>query len=401
MKHALSEIRVVDLTHYIAGPYCTKLLADYGAEVLKIEKPGQGEGGRGLPPFFAGQPGVERSGLFSYLNTNKQDLTLDLKTSRGREIVLALIGQADVLVENFRPGVLDRLGFTPEALEQANPRLVHTSISNFGSSGPYRDYQLTDGVAYALGGWTYPMGELDRPPVQPGGAFGQYIAGLYAGIGTLQAVRNRDALNAVQHLEVSIQEALVATTLYDFVAFSYSGFVRQRSGRQFHLGFPNLVTLPCADGYVGIHAGLPHQIYALLEMVGRSDLANDPRFQTTATLGANAKELHDALLPWLQDQKKEDIYHAAQARGIPACPIPSPKEVVEWGHLKERGHFLEIEHPEGGTLKIPGPPFREYGKPLWPLTRAPLLGEHTEEVLGKKLGYTAADVQQLRDKRIV
>jgi formyl-CoA transferase len=136
-------------------------------------------------------------------------------------------------------------------------------------------------------------------------------------------------------------------------------------------------------------------------MVGRSDLANDPRFQTVATLGANAKELHDALLPWLQDQKKEDIYHAAQARGIPACPIPSPKEVVEWGHLKERGHFLEIEHPEGGTLKIPGPPFREYGKPLWPLTRAPLLGEHTGEVLGKKLGYTAADVQQLRDEGIV
>jgi crotonobetainyl-CoA:carnitine CoA-transferase CaiB-like acyl-CoA transferase len=401
MKHALSGIRVVDLTHYIAGPYCTKLLADYGAEVLKIEKPGQGEGGRGLPPFFADQPGVERSGLFSFLNTNKQDLTLDLKTDRGREIALALVGQADVLVENFRPGVLDRLGFTAEALEQANPHLVHTSISNFGSSGPYRDYRMTDGVAYALGGWTYPMGELDRPPVQPGGAFGQYIAGLYAAIGTLQAVRDRESLNAVQHLEVSIQEALVTTTLYDFVAFSYSGFVRQRSGRQFHLGYPNLVTLPCADGYVGIHAGLPHQIYALLEMVGRSDLANDPRFQTVATLGANAQELHAALLPWLKDQKKEDIYHAAQARGIPACPIPSPKEVVEWVHLKERGHFLEIAHPEGGTLKIPGPPFREYGKPLWPLTRAPLLGEHTQEVLGKKLGYAAADVQQLRAEGIV
>jgi crotonobetainyl-CoA:carnitine CoA-transferase CaiB-like acyl-CoA transferase len=401
MRQALSGIRVVDLSHYIAGPYCTKLLADYGAEVTKIEKPQEGDGGRGLPPFFADQAGLERSGLFFFLNTSKKGITLDLKTDRGREIVCQLIGQADVLVENFRPGVLERLGLTAEVLEQANPRLVHTSISNFGSSGPYRDYSLTDGVAYALGGWTYPMGEVDRPPVQPGGAFGQYVAGLYAAIGTLQAVRNRAALDAVQHLEVSIQEALIATTLYDFVAFSYSGFVRQRSGRQFHLGFPNLATLPCADGYVGIHAGLPHQISALLEMVGRSDLANDPRFQTVATLGANAKELHDALLPWLHDQKKEDIYHTAQARGIPVCPIPSPKEVVEWVQLKERGHFLEIEHPEGGRVKIPGPPFREYGKPLWPLTRAPLLGEHTEEVLNARLGYAAAEVQRLQAEGIV
>ena len=401
MRQALNRIRVVDLTHYIAGPYCTKLLADYGAEVVKIEKPGDGEEGRRLAPFFADQPGPERSGLFFFLNTNKQDVTLDLKSARGREIALKLISLADVLVENFRPGVLERLGFTAQVLAQTNPRLVHTSISNFGSSGPYRDYTLTDGVAYALGGWTYPMGELDRPPVQPGGAFGQYVAGLYAAIGTLQAIRNRDELNTLQHLEVSIQEALVATTLYDFVAFSYSGFVRRRSGRQFHLGFPNLVTLPCKDGYVGIHAGLPHQIHALLEMVGRSDLANDARFQTVATLGANAQELHDALLPWLHEHTKQDVYHTAQARGIPACPIPSPKEVVEWAHLKERGHFLDIEHPEGGTVRIPGPPFREYGKPLWPLARAPVLGEHTEAVLGKKLGYTPADVQQLRDEEIV
>ena len=165
MKQALSGIRVVDLSHYIAGPYCTKLLADYGAEVIKIEKPQAGDGGRGLPPFFADRPGLERSGLFCFLNTNKQGITLDLKTDRGREIVCRLMSQADVVVENFRPGVLERLGLSAEVLERVNPRLVHTSISNFGSSGPYRDYSLTDGVAYALGGWTYPMGELDRPPV--------------------------------------------------------------------------------------------------------------------------------------------------------------------------------------------------------------------------------------------
>jgi crotonobetainyl-CoA:carnitine CoA-transferase CaiB-like acyl-CoA transferase len=401
MQHALSEIRVLDLTHYIAGPYCTKLLADYGAEVIKVEKPATGDGARALPPFFANQPGVERSGLFCFLNTNKQGVTLNLKHPRGRELVLQLARHADVLVENFRPGVMDRLGLSREQLAKANPRLVTVSLTNFGLSGPYRDYQMTDGVAYALGVWTYPMGEVDRPPVQPGGAFGQYMAGLYAAIGALQAVRHRKETGESQSVEVSIQEALVATTLYDFVAFSYAGFLRKRSGRQFHLGYPNLVTLPCADGYVGFHAGLPQHIHHLLELAGRPDLAAEPRFNTLANIGAHAKELHDVLGSWLKTRGKWDVFHLAQKRGIPTSPIPSPAEVVNWPHLQERQAFIEVEHPEGGTVKIPGPPFRENGKLPWSLRRAPLLGEHTEAVLCGKLGCSVAEVKQLREEGIV
>ncbi len=396
LERALSGIRVVDLTHYIAGPYCTKLLGDYGAEVIKIEPPVRGEGGRSLPPFFDAQPGHENSGLFCFLNTSKQSVAIDLKHEQGRAATLRLIEQADVVVENFRPGTLERLGLSQEVLRAANPRVVSVAISNFGSSGPYRDYRMTDSVAFALGSWTYPMGEQDRPPVQPGGAFGQYVAGLYAAIGTLQAVRNRNATNAAQHVEVSIQEALVATSLYDFVAFSYSGFVRQRSGKQFHAAFPNLVTLPCADGYVGVHAGLPHQIVALLELVERPDLASDARFQSIPTLAMCADELHAALIPWMGARKKWDIYHAAQARGIPLSPIPSAQEVVEWVQLKERQAFIEIERPGGGTVSIPGPPSRESGEPILSLRRAPRVGEHTASVLGEKLGYTNAELQRLR-----
>ena len=408
LEQALSGIRVVDLTHYIAGPYCTKLLGDYGAEIIKIEPPTRGEGGRTLPPFFDDQPGrgglgdpsptKEQSGLFCFLNTSKQSVAIDLTRQPGREAVLGLIERADVVVENFRPGTLERLGLGQEVLRAANPRLVSVAISNFGTSGPYRDYRMTDSVAFALGSWTYPMGELDRPPVQPGGAFGQYVAGLYAAIGTLQAVRNRNATQAAQHVEVSIQEALIATSLYDFVAFSYSGFVRQRSGKQFHAAFPNLVTLPCADGYVGVHAGLPHQIVALLELVERPDLANDPRFQNLPTLALCAEELHTALIPWMRDRKKWDIYHAAQARGIPLSPIPSAQEVVEWVQLKERQAFIEVECPGagGGTVSIPGPPSRESGAPILRLRRAPRVGEHTASVLGGRLGYSNTDLQSLR-----
>lgn len=420
LERALSGIRVIDLTHYIAGPYCTKLLGDYGAEVIKIEPPAGGEGGRTLPPFFDDQPGrgglgdpspikeqsggglgdpsptKEQSGLFCFLNTSKQSVAIDLTCQPGREAVLGLIERADVVVENFRPGTLERLGLGQEVLRAANPRLVSVAISNFGASGPYRDYRMTDSVAFALGSWTYPMGELDRPPVQPGGAFGQYLAGLYAAIGTLQAVRNRNATQAAQHVEVSIQEALIATSLYDFVAFSYSGFVRQRSGKQFHAAFPNLVTLPCADGYVGVHAGLPHQIVALLELIERPDLAGDPRFQNISTLALCAEELHTALIPWMRDRKKWDIYHAAQARGIPLSPIPSAQEVVEWAQLKERQAFIEVEGPGGGTVSIPGPPSRESGQPILRLQRAPRVGEHTTSVLGEKLGYGNADLQHLR-----
>ena len=406
LERALSGIRVIDFTHYIAGPYCTKLLGDYGAEVIKIEPPAGGEGGRTLPPFFDDQPGrgglgdpsptKEQSGLFCFLNTSKQSVAIDLTCQPGREAVLGLVERADVVVENFRPGTLERLGLGQEVLRAANPRLVSIAISNFGASGPYRDYRMTDSVAFALGSWTYPMGELDRPPVQPGGAFGQYLAGLYAAIGTLQAVRNRNATQAAQHVEVSIQEALIATSLYDFVAFSYSGFVRQRSGKQFHAAFPNLVTLPCADGYVGVHAGLPHQIVALLELIERPDLAGDPRFQNISTLALCAEELHTALIPWMRDRKKWDIYHAAQARGIPLSPIPSAQEVVEWVQLKERQAFIEVEGPGGGTVTIPGPPSRESGQPILRLRRAPRVGEHTTSVLGEKLGYSNADLQHLR-----
>ena len=401
LERALSGIRVVDLTHYIAGPYCTKLLGDYGAEVIKIEPPVRGEGGRTLPPFFDDQPGPENSGLFCFLNTSKQSVAIDLRRQHGREVVLRLIEQADVVVENFRPGTLERLGLSQEVLRTANPRLVSVAISNFGSSGPYRDYRMTDSVAFALGSWTYPMGEQDRPPVQPGGAFGQYVAGLYAAIGALQAVRTRNATHAAQHVEVSIQEALVATSLYDFVAFSYSGFVRQRSGKQFHAAFPNLVTLPCADGYVGVHAGLPHQIVALLELVERPDLASDARFRNIPSLATCADELHAALIPWMRDRKKWDIYHAAQARGIPLSPIPSAQEVVEWVQLKERRAFIEIERPGGGTVSIPGPPSRESGAPILSLRRAPRVGEHTASVLGEKLGYSNADLHRLRAAGVI
>lgn len=401
MQHALSGVRVLDLTHYIAGPYCTKLLADYGAKVIKVEKPNSGDGARMLPPFFAQTPGVERSGLFCFLNTNKHGVTLNLKHARGREMLLRLAQDADVFVENFRPGVMDRLGLSRAELEKVNPRLVTASLTNFGSSGPYRDYQMTDGVAYALGVWTYPMGEVDRPPVQPGGAFGQYMAGLYAAIGALQAVRHRNETGESQSVEVSIQEALVATTLYDFVAFSYAGFLRKRSGRQFHLGYPNLVTLPCADGYVGFHAGLPQHIHYLLELAERPDLAAEPRFNTLAGIGAHAKELHDVLEPWLKTRGKWDVFHLAQKRGIPTSPIPTPDEVVNWPHLKERQAFIEVEHPEGGSVKIPGPPFREQGKLPWSLRRAPLLGEHNDEVLCGQLGYSKADVQKMQEVGVI
>lgn len=396
LGRALSRLRVLDLTHYIAGPYCTKLLGDYGAEVVKIEKPLGGDGARSLPPFFDDRAVQGNSGLFSFLNTSKQSVGIDLKQGEGTAILLGLVEKADVLVQNFRPGTLEKLGVNEAKLQKANPRLVSVSISNFGSTGPHRDYVMTDNIAYASGGWTFPMGELSREPVQPGGAFGQYVAGLYAAIGALQAVRNRDETNAAQTVEVSIQEALIATSLYDFVAFSYSGFVRKRSGKQFHLGFPNLVTLPCADGYVGVHPGLPHQIIALLELVERPDLAGDPRFCDMSNLPACADELHSALLPWMKERGKWDIYHAAQARGIPLSPIPSAREVLEWSQLRERNAFVDIRRSEDGrTVRIPGPPFREAGDPIVNLRSAPRLGEHTRAVLAARLGLEEGAIARL------
>jgi crotonobetainyl-CoA:carnitine CoA-transferase CaiB-like acyl-CoA transferase len=383
---ALSDIRVVDLTHFIAGPYATKLLADYGAEVIKIEPP-WGEGGRKLGQFRNNDGHLsDRGGLFAFLNTNKLGITLNLTERAGRDALLKLLADADLMVENFAPGTLAKLGLPVEEVLLRFPRLSLISISNFGQDGPDRDGILNDLTLFARGGWTYPVGEKDREPLTPPGSLAQYMGGLYGAIAAMQAVLARKlSSHPGQHIDISLLEATVATMIYETVTFQYVGVARERAGKRFAIGPFLIVTLKCRNGYAGLQCVTDKQFEALCELMSEPELASDARFATALQRMVN----NDALLKIVEEfflkHDRAWLYREGQGRAIPIVPIPSIAEVLEWEQAKARGFFETIEDPDLGTIRIPGAPLRFSSHRPQPSRAAPRLGEHNREILESRL----------------
>jgi CoA:oxalate CoA-transferase len=399
---SLSDVRVVDLTHYVAGPYATKLLADVGAEVIKVEPP-WGEGGRKLGPH-ASQicDGADRGGLFAFLNTNKLGVTLNLKHARGRELFLRLLGNADLLIENFAPGTLDRLGLAPGTLLEEFPRLSVVSISNFGHNGPDRGSPLNDLALFARGGWTYPVGEPTREPLTPPGSLAQYIGALFAAVGAMQALFAREmSLGRGQHVDVSLLEATVATMIYETVHFQYTGEVRERTGRRYAKLSPLIATLRCRDGYAGLHCVSDRQLAALFELMGRHDLVTDPRFNTAADRIVNIDAWFALVEPFFEQHGVEFLYREGQKRGVPIVPIPTVAELLEWEQLNARAYFETVRDPVLGPIRIPGAPLRLTSHRPVPSRPAPRLGEHNAEILSGQLGLCDAELARLRDSEVI
>ena len=394
--NALKDVRIVDLTHYIAGPYATKLLADMGADVVKVE-PVTGEGGRRMGPRRDGATQDDREGLFAFLNLNKRGVTLNLRHDRGRELLMRLLDDADLLVENFAPGTMASFGLAPEALLAKFPKLSTVSISNFGQHGPDRDGILNDLVLYARGGWTFPVGEKDREPLTPPGSLGQYVGALYGAIGAMQALAARDlGLGHGQHVDVSLLEATVATMIYETVTFQYAGVVRGREGKRFAVGPFMIVTLKCKDGYAGLHCVTDKQFEGLCDLMNRRELLADERFRTALARMVN----NDALLKIVEEfflpRERKWLYREGQARAIPIVPIPSVAEVLEWEQTKARKYFETIDDPVLGKIRVPGTPLRLTSHRGQPSRPAPRLGEHNQEIFGERLGLGAAEIESLR-----
>ena len=396
--HALSDLRVVDLTHFIAGPYATKLLADYGAEVVKVEPP-WGEGGRKLGPFRpngASAPG--HGGLFAFLNTNKLGVTLNLKDQPGRDALLKLLADADLMVENFAPGTLASLGISADDLLAKFPKLSIVSISNFGQDGPDRDAILNDLTLFARGGWTYPVGEKNREPLTPPGSLAQYIGGLYGAIAAMQAVLARKISGAPgQRIDISLLEAAVSTMIYETVSFQYVGAIRERAGRRFAIGPFLIVTLKCRDGYAGLQCVTDKQFEGLCDLMGEPGLVRDPRFATALQRMINNDALLEIVAAFFLKHDRHWLYREGQGRAIPLVPIPSAAEVLEWEQTKARGFFETIEDPALGAIRIPGAPLRFSSHQPEPSRPAPQLGEHNREILGTRLGVPAAEIERMHE----
>ena len=403
---ALSDITALDFTHHIAGPYCTKLLADYGAEVIKVERPGTGDAARTLGPFPNDEPHPEKSGAFLHLNTNKRSITLDLDTEDGQRLARMLASRADVVVESFRPGTMDGFGLGFDTLSAANPALVMTSISNFGQTGPYRDWRGSELVFYGMGGELYSTGVMEKEPLKMGGAVGLYQAGAVAAYATLGAVLAARDEGAGQRVDVSLMETQAGSIdrrMSMLLAYQYNGEISGRpplgatSGSG---GYPS-GTYPCADGYFQVTGGGGY-FGRVREMLGNpQELSGDEWLTPEAQADDDMAGLFDAIFyPWLLDRTKYEIWEQAQRSRVLSGPLNTMEDLDRDPVFRERGAFAEIDHPEAGSLTYPGRPF-VMGATPWAIRRpAPLLGQHTDEVL-REAGVSADEIAALRERGAV
>lgn len=394
-ERALSGVRVLDLTHHVAGPYCTKILADYGADVVKVERPGVGDATRSMGPFPDDTPNPERSGHFLYLNTNKKSVTLNLKSATGQQVLKEMVKQSNVLVENFSPRVMPSLGLGYDTLKKVNPGLAMVSISSFGQTGPYRDYRATDLTMWGLSGILWECGEPEKEPLKMGANVSEYIGGLYAALVALAALQHRDETGVGQHVDVSIAEAMHTMQPSMTLVFSYAGFVRKRAGVHFPWGI-----LPCEDGYVGFF--LPTQAHweLLCALLGMPELRDKPEYATPMMREERRDEVTAIIRSWLQGRLMEDVFHAAQELRLPLTIVPNPEQILSLPQHKAREYFVDIDHPVAGRLKYPGAPFRLSETP-WQAGRAPLLGENNEEVYCGRLGYSKERLAKLKDEATI
>jgi len=387
---ALAGLSVLELGRMVAAPFCAKLLADLGADVIKVEEPGLGDPARRRGPFPNDIPHPERSGLFLYLNTSKRGITLNLATATGRNLFRQLVATADIVIEDYAPGELDRLGLGYQQMSAINPRLIVTSITPFGQTGPYRGYRayhlnLYHGSGHS--GFFYQLDNDERPPVAGGGYLGEYDGGLTAAVATLAAVRGRDATGRGQHLDISKQDAMICLERVDIGRMANDPNPMPWRGMVGGL-------LEAKDGFVMITAAQDHQWDGLVRAMGNPEWAQADWCKNEAGRLEHRDEIQPKIEAWAAAHTRDEIYHATQAEGTPAAPVRSVAEVRAWEQAAARGFFAQIEHPEAGVRTYPAAPYL-FSRTPWSGGPAPLLGEHNEEIYCGRLGLARQDLARL------
>ncbi len=390
---ALQGLRVLDTTTSVAGPFCTKLLADWGADVVKIEPPAGGDPCRREGPFPNDNSEAGTGGIFLYLNSNKKSVTLDLTLAEGRSIFRSLAGSADVVVEDGPPGNQVTTELASHGTTPPNPFLVVTSITLFGQTGPYARWAAREITLCALSGLMGITGERGKTPLKMPGPQMELQAGLHAASATLAAVLARDLTGAGQRVDISIFECAVNMLGETFPMYAQRGVVAKREGNRQPGSHPYTI-LPCLDGFVAVIAAREDQWTELVRWTGLSELA-DPRFATGPQRRAHADEIDAILTPWLKSRSKRALTHEAQARRLPFGAVLTPGEVVSDPHLAHKGFFLNVDAGKGQSVRVPGSPVRCSRTAAGPGC-APALGAHTEEVLCGWLGLSEQDLAQLR-----
>jgi len=399
---ALWDLKVLEFGNLVSAPYCGKLMADMGAEVIKIEAPGIGDEARSKGPFAQDKPGLERSGLFTYLNTNKLSITLDPKTYLGKRIFKDLVKDADILLENHPPTFMEELGLTYNILEKINPRLIMTSITPFGQTGPHKDYKAYELNTYNGCGYGYVstacITEPVMPPVKAGGRQTEFGVALSASVATMCAVHARDEIGGGQHIDISIQEIMAGQ--YESVIEHWTLAENEMGGVTNPIIQP-ITPLECKDGWIFLMCVEDDQFDRMVEIMGNPEWAENELFQDRFLRAEYADALVPLLTDWTMQYSKDEIFKMCQEARIPVGPAYSSEDVVNSEHLNERKYFIEIDHPEMGRAKYPGAPYRLSVTP-WQIDRyAPSLGEHNEEIYCNRLGYCKEDLVKMRQAGVI
>jgi formyl-CoA transferase len=397
-------VTVVDLTQFEAGTSCTQSLAWLGANVIKVEEPTRGEQGRSAS---AERPGLD-SFYFMYLNSNKRSVTANLKHEKGRELLRALIKKADVFVENFAPGVIEKLGFSFDEVRKINPSIIYAQIKGFAPEGPYGKYPSFDMIAQAVGGAVAITGEEGGRPLKPGVTLGDTGTGLHCAIGILAALYQRKVTGKGQRIEVAMQEAVINFSRIAFARQALKGDPAPRVGNQSILGVTAPSELfPCkGDGpndYCFVYTSrspLNHQWHKLLTVIGRPELIGDKRFESPEARWDNRVEVDAMIANWTKNHDKFAVMKILGEAGVPAGAVVSTMDLTEDPFLNQREAFVMVKHPVRGDMKMPGWPVKmteSYVKS----TAAPLLGADSEAVYGELLGLQPAELRALKDEKAI
>jgi crotonobetainyl-CoA:carnitine CoA-transferase CaiB-like acyl-CoA transferase len=400
---ALEGVRVLEYCGTNTGPYCTKLMADLGAEVIHVEPPTTGDDARRSPPFPGDVPHPEKSGLFLFLNTNKLGVTLNLRLPRGKEIFEQLVGKVDVLVEDWSPGHMEELGLGYDDLKKRHPGLIVASISPFGRSGPYKDYRAYPlNIAHVSGqGYVLPMPSpnLDRAPTMIGGNCTEYDPGNAAAVAILAALYSRGITGRGQLVEVSMQEAVLSMQRVEAVIVANGGEVTTRQGWKEE----RLVTVmfACKDGHVVMVTPQDHQWEALMKLIGNTEWFETKSSRPPRVRAKDPGAMVERIASWMKQRTREEICSQAQALSCPIAPVNSSEDVVTSEQMKARGIFVEMEHPEAGRMRIPSAPY-QFSKTPWRLERAaPLLGEHNESIYCERLGFSREELSAFANEGVI
>lgn len=400
MIRPVGDIRVLDMSRALAGPYCTMMLGDLGADVIKVEQPGQGDESRGWGPPFVGKPYESYPGESTYylsINRSKRSITVNLKSPEGSQIIKQLVAASDVLVENFRTGTLDKMGLGYEHLRVINPRLVYCSITGYGRTGPYAEKPGYDFVIQAEGGVMGLTGPIEGPPYRVGISIIDITTGMFAATAILAALRAREFTGEGQLVDLSLLDTSAAILANMASNYLIGGVEPRRMGNA-HINIAPYEVFLARDRWFVLGSANARQWDMLCEVIGKPELKSDPRFATNQDRVINREALAEALNEAFATRDARDWIENLQQVGIPSGVINNLHDVFNHPQAQVREMRIEIEHPTAGMLSFPGFPYKMSQTPAEAHRPPPLLGEHTDEVLIEMLGYSAAEVALLHEK---